>query len=272
MRRSQRVAAIVRMLLDAPGQVIPLSRFGQLLDAARSTVSEDVALIREAFERLGLGRVETLAGAAGGVRFWPHLTPPQVEEFLEALAAALRDPDRLLPGGFLYTTDIVFSPAWTARIGQVFATAFARVEADYVVSVETKGIPLALQTARAMGLPLVICRRGHRITEGPSVSITYVSGTSRNIQTMSLPKRALRPGSRVIFIDDFLRGGGTAKGIRDLMAEFQAEVVATGVLIATREPPRKRIEGYLPLIVLERVDEEARQVWLTPNRLVAAGG
>lgn len=269
MRRSERVAVLVRLLLSAPGHVIPLTRFAGLLDAARSTLSEDVALIRETFRRYGLGAVETVAGAAGGVRYRPLRTPRQVRETLAQLAAQLSQPDRVLPGGFIYMTDIVFSPQWTSRIGEVFATAFAGVQADCVISVETKGIPIALETARAMGLPLVICRRDSRITEGPSVSITYVSGTSRTIQSMSLPKRALRPGSRVIFVDDFLRGGGTAKGIRDLMAEFGAEVVATGVLVATREPAEKRVHDYLALCVVERVDELRREVQVTPNHAVA---
>lgn len=261
---------IVRTLLESPSTVIPLTRFAEALGAARSTLSEDVALIRETFSRFGLGMVETLPGAAGGVRYRPYRTPEQCRALLADLARTLSQPDRVLPGGFVYMTDVVFSPQWTARIGEVFATAFRGVEADVVISVETKGIPLAMATARAMGLPLVICRRDSRITEGPSVSITYVSTTSRTIQSMSLPKRALRAGARVIFIDDFLRGGGTAKGIRELMAEFQARVVATGVLVATRHPLQKRVEDYLALCVLEEVDEDRRLVRVEPNLAAVA--
>lgn len=261
------------MLLAAPGQVIPLARFAEVLGAARSTLSEDVALIREAFRRHGLGVVETVAGAAGGVRYRPLCTRAQVRAVLEELAAQLAQPDRVLPGGFVYMTDVVFSPRWAARLGEVFATLFAHVPADGVITVETKGIPLALETARALGLPLVVCRRDARVTEGPSVSITYVSGTSRTIHNMSLPRRALEPGARVIFVDDFLRGGGTAKGIRDLMAEFGARVVATGVLVATREPAQKRVDDYVALCLLDRVDEVRREVRVTPNlALLGEGG
>ena len=121
MRRSERVAILVRALVDRPGEVVPLARFCEWFGAARSTVSEDVALVREAFERFGLGCVETLPGAGGGVRYRPRWPRERVESFLAELAATLGQPDRVLAGGFLYVTDIVFSPTWTERIGEVFA-------------------------------------------------------------------------------------------------------------------------------------------------------
>ncbi|HEY8449377.1 MAG TPA: pur operon repressor [Bacillota bacterium] len=265
LRRSQRIAAIVSRLLERPGELIPLSRFVDELAAAKSTVSEDIGLIRDTFEQLELGRVETVAGAAGGVRYVPWCSPRRLASLLQDLSRVLSSSDRLLPGGFVYMTDIVFSPRWASRIGDAFATVFSQAAAEVVLTVETKGIPLALMTARALGLPLVTCRRNSRVTEGSSISITYVSGSSRQIETMSLAKRAMAPGSRVLFIDDFLKGGGTAKGMHDLMAEFGARMVGTGVLVATREPERKLVEDYVPLVWLETVDPERQLVRVLPN-------
>ena len=36
-----------------------------------------------------------------------------------------------------------------------------------------------------------------------------------------------------------MRGGGTIKGMTDLMTEFGAEVVGTGVFISTTQPEEK---------------------------------
>ena len=47
---------------------------------------------------------------------------------------------------------------------------------DYIVTVETKGIPLAYEVAKNLGIELVIIRRDNKITEGPTVTINYVSG------------------------------------------------------------------------------------------------
>src|SRR5690606_4113318 len=134
-----------------------------------------------------------------------------------------------------------------------------------VVTVETKGIPLAMATARSLNLPLVVCRRDSRVTEGTAVSITYVSGSSRQIGTMSLARRAMPAGSRVLLIDDFLKGGGTARGMTDLMAGFGAEPVANGVLVGTREPARKLIGEFVPLVWLEAAEEANRLVRVAPN-------
>src|SRR5690606_6031646 len=153
LRRSQRIAAMVKMLLDEPGALVPLGRFADALGAAKSTISEDLALVRDTFQQLGLGVVETVAGAAGGVRYHPRLSAERMRELLEGLSRTLSSADRLLPGGFVYMTDIVFSPRWSARIGEAFATVFAEAGAQAVVTVETKGIPLAMATARSLHLP-----------------------------------------------------------------------------------------------------------------------
>lgn len=265
LRRSQRIAAISYELLRRPGELIPLGHFAETLAAAKSTISEDLALIRDTYEQLDLGRVETVAGAAGGVRYSPYLSPPRLEKLLSDLATVLSGPERILPGGFVYMTDIIFSPFWAAAIGDAFATIFRNSGADVVMTVETKGIPLAMMTARSLGLPMVTCRRSSRVTEGSSISVTYVSGSSRQIETMSLAKRAMTGGSRALFIDDFLKGGGTAKGMSDLLAEFSVEMIATGVLVATRQPEEKLVKDYVPLVWLDVVDQSRGTVKVVPN-------
>lgn len=261
----------MRILSDQPGELIALRVLADMLDAAKSTISEDLALIREACEQLELGRLETVAGAAGGVRFWPLPSRDRFAALLTSLKQEVNRRERLLPGGFVYLTDIVFSPRWSAQLGESFARLFFEAGADVVVTVETKGIPLALMTARALGLPLVTCRRNSRVTEGSSVSITYITGTSGQLETMTLAKRAMPAGSRVLFIDDFLRGGGTAKGMHDLMAEFDATIVGTGVFMATRRPQQKRIDDFVPLLWLDEADADAGKIQVEPNwRLVHA--
>lgn len=74
------------------------------------------------------------------------------------------------------------------------------------MTVETRGIPLAVFVARAFNIPVVMARRVGQITEGSTVSINYVSGSSKQIQTMALPKRALPSSARVLVIDDFVKG------------------------------------------------------------------
>ena len=54
-----------------------------------------------------------------------------------------------------------------------------------------------------------------------------------------------------LIVDDFLKGGGTAKGMVDLMHEFGVEVVGTAFVMATTQPQRKRIAGEKSLMLLD---------------------
>ena len=86
------------------------------------------------------------------------------------------------------------------------------------------------------------------------------------MQSMTLPLRAVPPGARALFIDDFLRGGGTARGVHDLMREFQAEIVGIGVLLEAAEPKEKLVDRHVSLLVLEGIDEDRGAVHLAPSR------
>lgn len=269
LRRGERMVVLAHRLMQAPDRLHSLADFAELLGAAKSTISEDLARLRIACEQFGLGRIITVPGASGGVRFQPHRTPAQIRRLVEDLCGRLREPGRVLPGGFLQTTDLISSPSVAAEIGEVFATLFWNARPDCVLTMEVKGIPLALMTARAFNVPMVTIRREGKITDGPSVSVNYQSGSSQIVQTMTLPLRAIPQRARVLFIDDFLRGGGTARGVHDLMLEFQAEVVGVGVFVETERPVDKMLDHYLALIAYRGVAAGGEAV-VVPSRWIEA--
>ncbi len=271
--RPIRLVRLVNRLMADPGVSIRLQELGAATGAAKSTLSEDVATIDRALEAEGRGYVERTLGPAGGVRYLPFPAPDKTEAALDELATELSRPERRLQGGFLYLTDIVFSPQWVSRLGEIFASLFAAGQPDMVLTVETKGIPLALMTARALGIPLAVARREAGMTEGPALGLNYLSGTARRMGTMTLARRAVPEGSRVLIIDDFLKGGGTARGLVDMMAEFNAEVTGIGVLIATKDPEEKLVDDFVALLELAADNDSAgaafqltRQLKLAPRR------
>ncbi len=263
MKRSERLIILTSILVDRPGETLGLNDFSQVVGGAKSTLSEDLAIIKQALSSRGLGRVETVTGAGGGVTFTPALDGERVQEKLWELCGELSDPRRILPGGFIYMTDLLYSPIWAWDIGRIFADNFRAKKPEYVLTMETKGIPLATMTARALNCPLLIIRRAHRVTEGPAVSINYITGSSKTIGNMSLPRRALPLGARVVLVDDFMKAGGTARGMMDLMQEFQAEVIGLGVVVATAQPEKKLIDDYFSLLTLKKV--EGKEVQIEPS-------
>ncbi|HHY09516.1 MAG TPA: pur operon repressor [Firmicutes bacterium] len=263
MRRTHRIAAITKTLVEQPGQVFALGDFADIFEVSRSTLSEDLAIIRRTFDRLAMGKIETISGAVGGVRYLPDLSEEQIGASIQDICAALRKPARIIPGGYLYTDDLLASPEVLQKIGSIFATRFRAKKPEYVVTVETAGIPVALKTAYALNVPLVIVRRQSKVSEGPVLTMNFLS-SSRQVETMSLSRRALEKNSRVLLIDDFMKAGGTLRGLADLMGEFECEVVGKGVFIETGWPKEKLITDYLALIYLQAVDEEKRRVLVRP--------
>ncbi|NLL52618.1 MAG: pur operon repressor [Peptococcaceae bacterium] len=231
MKRIDRIIAITEILLSHPNQLFPLGVFADRFQLAKSTISEDLMEIKSRLSLTKRGFLETIPGAAGGVRYLPAISETEATDFLEQLAQTLNTSDRILPGGFLYMADLLYDPKIIRILGLIFASIFRPKKPDAVVTIETKGIPLALMTADSLGIPAVVVRHGNKVTEGSSVSINYISGSSKRIQTMSLARKALDTGKRVLIIDDFIKAGGTAKGIVSLMHEFDAEVVGLGFLM-----------------------------------------
>ncbi|MDE8459042.1 phosphoribosyltransferase family protein, partial [Klebsiella pneumoniae] len=92
-------------------------------------------------------------------------------------------------------------------------------------------ISLANAVANVLNLPVVVIRKDNKVTEGSTVSINYVSGSSRKIETMVLSNRTLAESSNVLVVDDFMRAGGSINGVMNLMNEFKAHVKGVSVLV-----------------------------------------
>ncbi|MDD2480569.1 MAG: pur operon repressor [Lutispora sp.] len=255
-KRNDRVAGLIKILSDNPNHLFTLNYFSELFAAAKSTISEDITAAKKIVEQISLGRIETISGAAGGVKYRPYVEKSDARSFLEELCDRLKDPKRIIPGNYIYMSDVIYDPRVSAKAGEIFATHFMNSGAEYVITIETKGITLAHTTARALNIPLVIIRRENRVTEGSTVSINYVSGSTKRIQTMFVSKRAIPEGKKVLIIDDFMKAGGTAKGIVELMKEIKVEVAGMGFLMKTTEPKEKLVHDYISLLEVDEVDED----------------
>ena len=177
IRRNERMTAMMKLLSGTPNRIFTLSSFCELFGSAKSTMSEDVDLLQQVAKEFDLGTVETVTGAAGGVRFRPAVSRTKARAMIQELCAKLSGTERVLPGGFLYYSDILSMPEIVNGMGEIIATEYAQCEPDFVLTMETKGIPVAFATANALGVPLVIARHSSRVYEGSAVNINYVSGS-----------------------------------------------------------------------------------------------
>lgn len=231
MKRSERLVDMTYRLLAQPHQLIPLRSFSELYQIAKSSISEDLAIMKEVLESRGVGRLHTYPGASGGACFEPRMSLQERESLLRQLCQRLEEKERVLPGGYLYISDLLGDPDMVFAMGRLFATHFAQEKPDVVMTIETKGIPLAYATAHYLHKPVVVVSRHTRMAEGSFVSVNYESGSSGAVQTMSLARRSLPVGARVLIIDDFVRAGGTLRGMLALLQEFDAHCCGIGVFI-----------------------------------------
>jgi len=259
-RRSERLVDMTHYLLEKPRILVPLSFFADRYQSAKSSISEDLTIIKETFEKRGIGTLQTVPGAAGGVKFISRTDRAEAKEAISELCTLMENPDRLLPGGYLYMTDLIGSPQVVSKVGKLLATAFADREIDTIMTVATKGIPIALATAAYLNVPVVIVRNDSKVTEGPTVSINYVSGSQKRIQTMVLSKRSLREGANVLIVDDFMKAGGTINGMINLLKEFDASVSGIGVLVESEDTKERLVDDYVSLVKLRDVDVRSQQI------------
>ncbi|MDU1888285.1 MAG: phosphoribosyltransferase family protein, partial [Enterococcus faecalis] len=116
-----------------------------------------------------------------------------------------------------------------------------------------------------LNVPFVIVRRDSKITEGSTVSVNYVSGSSERIEKMELSKRSLKRGSKVLVVDDFMKGGGTVNGMKSMIEEFEAELVGITVFAESKFNGRRAIDDYTSLLYVEDVDTQTKTISVVPG-------
>ncbi|MBJ8326175.1 MULTISPECIES: pur operon repressor [Streptococcus] len=253
LRRSERMVVISNYLINNPYKITSLSTFSEKYESAKSSISEDIAIIKKAFEESAIGKIDTITGANGGVIFTPTISEKEARLITEELSTSLSNSDRILPGGYIYLSDLLSTPEILRNIGRIIADAFKEEKIDVVMTVATKGVPLANAVANVLNVPFVIVRRDLKITEGSTVSVNYASGSSDRIEKMFLSKRSLKPNSKVLIVDDFLKGGGTISGMISLLKEFESTLVGVGVFADNNQQKHYQFD-YKSLLHISKID------------------
>ena len=259
LRRSERMVVISNYLINNPYKLTSLNTFAEKYEAAKSSISEDIAIIKKAFEESGIGEIETVTGASGGFIFTPGISDEEAKAVIEELRDRLSESNRILPGGYIYLSDLLSAPKILQSVGRIIANAFKENKIDAVMTVATKGVPLANAVANILNVPFVIVRRDLKITEGSTVSVNYASGSSDRIEKMFLSKRSLKPNSRVLIVDDFLKGGGTISGMVSLLKEFDSTLVGVAVFAENAQEKRDRMT-YKSLLKVSEIDVKNNHV------------
>lgn len=264
-RRSDRLIDMTRYFMERPHTLVSLTFFAERYESAKSSISEDLAIIKRTVKLRGIGILETIPGATGGAIFIPSIDEDEARAFIEDMTEQLSYQDRLLPGGYVYLSDLLGRPDVLRYVGRVIARQYIDKQIDAVMTVATKGVPIAQSVAPYLNVPFVIVRRDSKITEGSTVSVNYVSGSSERIEKMELSKRSLKRGSHVLVVDDFMKGGGTVNGMKSMIEEFESELVGITVFAEGAFDGRRMVEDYTSLLKVDSVNTIDKTIHVSPG-------
>ncbi|KRM62785.1 pur operon repressor [Paucilactobacillus vaccinostercus DSM 20634] len=260
---------MTRYLLEHPRTLVSLKFFGERYESAKSSISEDLGILKRTFQERGTGILETLPGATGGARFIPYILREDAENFIAQIIGEVNDESRLLPGGYVYLSDLLSRPDILRQVGRLIATQYLNQDVDAVMTVATKGIPIAQSVATYLNVPFVIVRNDSHITEGSTVSVNYVSGSSKRIEKMELSRRSLQEGANVLVVDDFMKGGGTLNGMRSLINEFDAHLVGMTVFAEGEFTGHRLVDNYTSLVKVNAVDVNNQTIAAQPGNYLS---
>ncbi len=149
---------------------------------------------------------------------------------LQALRGAVRDvPDFPKPGiVFKDITPLLGDHALLRSAVDLLADAARVHRPERVVAVESRGFIFGSLVADRLGVGFAPVRKPGKLPHR-SVRISYALEYGED--SLEIHEDAVRPGERVLVVDDVLATGGTARAAADLVRRIGGEVAAFAFLI-----------------------------------------
>ena len=116
------------------------------------------------------------------------------------------------------------------------------VECDVIAGAESRGFIFGMPLAYLLHKPFVLIRKAGKL---PCETIKGSYELEYGTATIEMHKDSIKPGQKVVLIDDLIATGGTMKAAAELVEELGGEVVKMLFLIELAGlDGRKVLEGY----------------------------
>ncbi len=154
----------------------------------------------------------------------PHpVTPDQI-------AAAIRNvPDFPKPGiQFKDITPVLADARLFAGAIDLLTEKFSPGSIDAIVGIDARGFIFAAAAARKLNAGFVPVRKKGKL---PFTTIEQEYALEYGTATVAMHTDALKPGARVLLVDDLLATGGTAAAAVALVQKLGGRIMEVGFLI-----------------------------------------
>lgn len=123
-------------------------------------------------------------------------------------------------------------PELMMEIGKEFARLFAEEGVTRILTIESSGIAPAIMAGLVMGVPMIFARKQKSLTLRDDIYVQKVfSFTKKETNEITVSKKYMMPGDRVLIIDDFLAHGEAAFGLAKIVEQAGATVAGIGIVI-----------------------------------------
>ena len=146
------------------------------------------------------------------------------------LEALIRDiPDFPKPGiVFKDITPLLADPAGLAMAVEVMANPYRNERVDLVVGAESRGFIFGTAIAQSLSCGFVPIRKPGKL---PSETVQASYDLEYGSDTLEVHVDAIKPGQRVLMVDDLIATGGTLEAGVKLIKQLGGNLVGISVLI-----------------------------------------
>ena len=163
---------------------------------------------------------------------------------MEHLKTVIREiPDWPKKGILFYdiTTLLKDGPSFRESVNALIAP-YADKKVDLVVGIEARGFIFAPTVAFAVGAGFVPVRKPGKL---PAATHRATYDLEYGSDSLEIHQDAIKPGQRVLIVDDLIATGGTAKAVADLVEKMGGVVVGLAFVIELEFlHGRQKLEKY----------------------------
>ncbi len=150
-------------------------------------------------------------------------TPMDIRQHIRSV------PDFPKPGILFYdiSTLLAHADAWRETVRQL-AEVVRPHKPDLLVGIESRGFLTAAPLALELGVGFVMVRKKGKL---PGRTVRHTYDLEYGTDTVEIQDDAIRPGQRVVVLDDLLATGGTMAAAIALLREVGADVRAAAFIV-----------------------------------------
>jgi len=177
-----------------------------------------------------------LPNTARAKQLWKVLTK------LVGLERELRSRIKFNEEGYFDNTEIIGDFNILQQAANHALANFAGKRVTKVLTAAVDGIPLGTMVASALGVNLVIAKRGKEVGVKAFLEETYALRDSGVTVTLYVPKDAIKRRDSVLIVDDMIKTGETQAALVNLVRKSKAEISGIFSLIAVGDKWNKKLK------------------------------